>query len=167
MAADPPGRQIYITNFLNPNYFHFKFQDELFSEDLHKFENEVAAHANHVRQLSRSKLFTPHNKFIVAAYIIEIGKWVRAKINQMPSKENGLLYVVLAIDHGMVFYVDPFFISSLPTNLIERRVCGSALQGSVYCTIPASKVRFRNIYVLDKLSFSCCYILIITMQFSV
>lgn len=148
MASEPLGRLIYITHFFNPNCFYFKLHDEFFNDDLHKLESEVAVYANRARKLSRSKLFTPLIDFTVAAYIIEAGKWVRAKINKLPSESNGSMYTALAIDHGIVIRVAPYFICSLPPDLIERRVCGSAMQGSVYRTVPASKVNIQSIYLL-------------------
>lgn len=139
MSFNSQTKTIYITHFLNPYCFYFKFQNELFNDELHQLEKEIAEQSNH-KVLERARQFKASIGYTIAAYLLESGKWVRARILDKQPIDKGFLYTLWAIDHGILFRVSGYFICSLDPELCSRKVKGSVARGSIYGIAPARKV---------------------------
>lgn len=139
----PQSAAIYITHFLNPYCFHFKFQNELFSEELHQLETTIAEQANRLRRAhvpGRSRQFKPRVGYTIAAYLLESGKWVRARVVDKQPVDGDSIYDLWAIDHGFLFRVSGHLICPLDQELYTRKVKGSVAQGSIFGLVPAREV---------------------------
>lgn len=145
MSSELRERRIHITYYRNPHCFYFKFHDELFDDDLLQLETEIAKQANGVRKANLGRVFRPFVGFIVAAYIIYYGKWVRAKVVKLPTESHPNQFVVWAVDHGVFLTVPGQYISTLTMDLIRREVKGVVAQGSLFGLMPAKTVSVQII----------------------
>lgn len=143
-------RAIFISDFLNPHCFFFKFYDEKFNEQLKLFENDLSEHA-WAKRRNLVTSFEPKLNDIIAVYNISWSKWVRAVVKEVsvyfPGQE-GIQYVLWAIDHGQ--YVKAFDKNSLVPIPVELRNCNfaSVYQGSIHGYGPAILVSLLSIHFL-------------------
>lgn len=130
---------IYISHFVNPNCFYFKFHDDLFDKDFKSFEDEISVYAeNEINKLTDVQLKVND---IVAVFNIAWSKWVRAQIKSIYSTklEPMSKYELWAIDHGQSIESTGDLLVLLPNHLKEKKTVGS-YQGSIYGYVPAIPV---------------------------
>lgn len=146
-------RAIFISDFLNPNCFYFKFYDEQFNEQLKLFEDKLAEHA-WIRRKHNINRFEPKLNDIIAVFNISWSKWVRAIVKNVSvhsAEQRTKQYVLWAIDNGQ--YIKSFDgngLVPLPLELRNFQV-GGLYQGSIHGYRPAILVSLLFIYVFLSL----------------
>lgn len=98
MSAESEKFLINVTNFINPHMFHFKLENLVGLQEA-DIENQLAKYAN-AKNWELINGFTPKQNEIVAAYILEWSKWVRAQVDLIIEENQEKQYIVWCIDQG-------------------------------------------------------------------
>lgn len=100
-AIDNRKFRIRITNFINPHYFHFKLDNIIVGQMDADLEKELEQYVNDVRWAYRTG-YQPKEHELVAAYVVEWRKWVRAQVDMVLDLASGPAKqcIVWCLDHG-------------------------------------------------------------------
>lgn len=142
------ARVIYITHFLNPNCFYFKFDDDLHDIELQNLEDEITKSArSKFHAIDAVTLNDCDIGETVAAYETTWGKWVRAEVREH-LRDIGC-YQLWAIDHGKLFRAAYKHVTSLSRELSEKSL-NTVHRGSIYGVVAAKLVciSIKSIFVI-------------------
>lgn len=151
------SKVIYISHFLNPYCFYFKFDDDLHDDGLQCLEDKISKYArDKIGQNNDGKLSIAVGD-TVAAYVIPWGKWVRSVVRC--DLDRLKCFELWAIDHGKKFRTAYKNVVELPAHLANENVIG-VHRGSFYGVSPAKLVsKFLICLFLSLgLMFSCVII---------
>lgn len=140
MGSDKLGKHlIYITHFISPHHFWFKFDDPDKSNRAALIELDAEIH-EYATKRQFDKKWSPHRSSIVAAWVNDWNKWVRGKVENVVEVESGTpRYFLWAIDYGRPISVIANHTVPLPRELAEINI--SAVQeGCIYGILPAEQV---------------------------
>lgn len=132
------AKTIYISYFLNPYCFYFKFDDDLHNEDLQCLEDKISKYARDEMRQNNDEKASIAVGDTVAAYVVPWGKWVRSIIVRCDLNRSKC-YELWAIDHGKKFRTAYRNVVKLPEDLANESVIG-VHRGSLHGISPAKLV---------------------------
>lgn len=97
-VTDDKKFPIKITNFINPHLFHFKLENIIGQFDA-GIEQQLKDNSEKA-QWEYPNGYPAKQNEMVAAYIVEWDKWIRAQIDSILEHSNGKQYVIWCLDHG-------------------------------------------------------------------
>lgn len=89
---------IKITNFINPHLFYFKLENIIGQLDT-EIEHQLKQNSEKVKWEYPSGYNAKQHE-MVAAYVVEWGKWVRAQVDLILEQTNNNQYLIWCLDHG-------------------------------------------------------------------
>lgn len=131
------SKVIYISYFLNPYCFYFKFDDDLHDDGLQCLEDNISKYARKKTGQNNDENPSIAVGDTVAAYVIPWSKWVRAVVRC--DLDRLKCYELWAIDHGKKFRTAYKNVIELPEHLANENVIG-VHRGSFYGVSPAKLV---------------------------
>lgn len=130
---------IHVTHFLNPHHFYYKYENDIFDEELNELEYKIQLHALRWRKTKTENIKANIGE-IVAAYNITWNKWFRAKVYDIIQDDCEIIkYKVWAIDHGTPHEIITSWLTPLPIELAENGV-KHIHEGAIINYMPAERV---------------------------